>query len=1119
MALLNDLIDMDFPEFVEKIQRKQDLHEELVNAESKGQGDLYDVILLNPTIQELNEYDKEQWRVIATKDGKFWYAYMYDWTHDELSGWLVDHKLYGYDYELARLIIMEDVSSTMIAIVINVRDAYGNEKTEEQIQEEYIRTKEIVSKCNYVNETFNKVVYVLDRRDEEAEFNESLNENAEPKLNDNFWKWFGNSKTIKNGQPMVFYHGTPNSFTTFDIEKSSPYGIVGQGFYFTDSRKTAENYIGGILNRETENSHVKSCYLRMINPYNLSDVITDDEIASLAKFIKANNDDFWYKKILDDADRSYDEKEYPKGFMFEEGYLVNPKSFNRQLLQNAINWLYKAGVIKNNNLIRDNVWWIMTDGYHTNSSKRALKKWLSQNGYDSVIYQIIGDNKGNGDWVNNCYVVFNPNQIKSVDNKGLYSLENNDINEQLIETKTNKIIAYHGSQSKRFNFIKDKALYLTTSKEKAKSYAIREWDEGLIEGEIPVVFTFEVNVKNPYRTNGTEDAFFNFCDSMMNEEGIKEDLIEKGYDSVIHNDLICVFYPNQVKLVKTDVLPKSHKYYYPREGGIDPEDVDDYYYDELDEAKTNKKAKVIAYHGSQSDNLQFYQNHAFYLTDDYELAKELALKDGDGGLYDGEVATVYTCELDIKNPYQTYSETEYDNYFVDTQLNRDYWLNRGYDSIIVHPTEVSQTTYYIMLKPEESVKIVNKTILDEYGNEIDNQVNETLKLSGVRLDEKVIRLNKNSSNTKLITSAYELNEYLKNNRESRVVYDKEKNWFLVNSSDYIHIMLINDALLDGIYPSFNWNDEIIDGTAEQDGKVLYDLHKDRFVLFRTSSDPNNLMEYTDDRYTNCYYYKDYYVFDREKDFMKTPLFKLLGKPEYIEHWNGEEFEELTETIEYDKIRDNVFKYVMQSREIENGYVITDNDYDNYITYYLPEELIKKLIDESGYDETPELVEYVKDNYDTGVSLEIVKYIFNDLYERNRRDLEVELSLGNKIYRLITSNDDIDYVIEQCKIHGTGNCWAKTKSRAESYFGGKDKYDYIFEAEFNEEDVDWEQTMYLRMVADYEDEIRLKKTSKINVLSVMIYRYKETEHGYSNIVEAEKRKPLNIVLPVGDKYSY
>ena len=38
----------------------------------------------------------------------------------------------------------------------------------------------------------------------------------------NFWNWFSDSKAIKNGKPMIFYHGTPNDFSVFDIKKSSP---------------------------------------------------------------------------------------------------------------------------------------------------------------------------------------------------------------------------------------------------------------------------------------------------------------------------------------------------------------------------------------------------------------------------------------------------------------------------------------------------------------------------------------------------------------------------------------------------------------------------------------------------------------------------------------------------------------------------------------------------------------------------------------------------------------------------------------------------------------------------------------------------------------------------------
>ena len=859
MALLNDLIDMEFPEFVEKIQQNHNkLTEELVNAESKGQGDLYDVILKNPTPQELKQYDQDWWRVTATKDGNFWFAYMHDWVHDDLIDWLISNKGYNYDDEAARIIFYDFKMKPLINIVVNVYDedeedenGYILKRSESDIQTEYNNKLNIIKNSNYIRTNFPNTMYQLERRDEEA----------------------------------------------------------------------------------------------------------DD------------------------------------------------------------------------------------------------------------MYETLNENASN---------------------------------------------------------------------------------------------------------------------------------------------------------------------------------------------------KIIAYHGSQSDNLQFYQNHAFYLTDNYELAKELAFKDGDGGLYDGEVATVYSCELDIKKPYETYSEVEYENYFVDTQLDRDYWLNRGYDSIIVHPTEASKTTYYIMLNPEESVKIINKDIFDEYGNNINESIDKIKKLSGVRLDEKVMRINKEVSHTRLVTSAYELNEIIKHNTELRVLYDKERNFFLVDTPASVHVQMINDALLDGIYEPVEWNGYLITGEGDDysgaDGRAYYAIDPSRFVLLRTSSDPNDFLELTDDNYRYCYHYKNlnYVIFDNTGDFVETPLYQLLGKPEAIEHWdeeNGEfeiikesildaksvgddlmnivlknptrkelrdngmdscrgamghsgnfyfialsdlahcdlfdtlekmgindspyntfkysnktntfyyydpendldfdivkqeletspyfknfagcsfegvddtdfdpqlyESKQLNETIEYDKIRDDLFKYVMQTGDIDGYNIITDTDFSNYITYYAPEELIKKLIDESGLEESDELVDYVRNNYNTGVSFELVKFIFNDLYERNRRDLETELSIGNKIYRLITSNDDIDYVIEQCKIHGTGNCWAKTESRAESYFGGKDKYDFVFEAEFKEEDVDWFETMYLRMSAD-EDEIRLKKTSKINVLSVMIYRYKETEHGYSNIVEAEKRKPLNIVLPVGDKYSY
>ena len=528
-----------------------------------------------------------------------------------------------------------------------------------------------------------------------------------------------------------------------------------------------------------------------------------------------------------------------------------------------------------------------------------------------------------------------------------------------------------------------------------------------------------------------------------------------------------------------------------------------------------------------------------YVTQDLEQAKYYATRNGaveDGAIIEYNMADdLKFISIDYVNkimdngdPYNQEYYTEEDLLWYQDGLT-DYLYRYG-AGIKFEDPEYKGHIIYILFgeKYLTNGRILSKEEFDAIQikeSAYENELNDVLKRAGVQLNEKVIPVNKELADTQLVTSAYELNEIIKNNKERRIVYDKKNNWFLVGDPETsIHSNLLSDALQDGYYQPFEWNGEMIDGSSDNDGGVLYDLHPNDFVLFRTSSDSLNGEDYYYDRYQYCYIYKDYCVFDRKLDFQETPLYKLLGEPIDIEN-NGNVLEDeglnetkLDETIEYDSIRDIIFNKVMQSGEIEEGYVITDDDYDNYITYYAPEELVKKLIDESGYEETPELVEYVKNNYNTGVSLEVVKYIFNNLYERNRRNLEQELSVGNKIYRIISSNNDINYVIEQCKIHGIGNCWAKTKGNEHAYNGGGGKYDYDFEAEINEEDVDWKTTMYLRMVADYEDEIRLKKDAKINVLNVEVSEYFHNENGQ---LGGKKYKiiPLNIVLPVGSKYSY
>src|SRR5690606_938408 len=89
---------------------------------------------------------------------------------------------------------------------------------------------------------------------------------------DNFKKWFGNSKVVdENGNPKVVYHGTPSSgFSAFDIEhlgkNTDDQGYYGEGFYFTDSPKTANAYSLMI-----EGSGGYPVYLRINNPLYLDE--------------------------------------------------------------------------------------------------------------------------------------------------------------------------------------------------------------------------------------------------------------------------------------------------------------------------------------------------------------------------------------------------------------------------------------------------------------------------------------------------------------------------------------------------------------------------------------------------------------------------------------------------------------------------------------------------------------------------------------------------------------------------------------------------------------------------------------------------------------------------------
>jgi hypothetical protein len=247
-----------------------------------------------------------------------------------------------------------------------------------------------------------------------------------------FKKWFGDwendpknaSKVVdENGEPLVVYHGTNSEFSVFDLEKSSVYGIYGKGFYFTNNKKIAEEYLGGVLNKKSQKSHIKICFLNIKKPYFIDQEITDEEIYFYKQIIKKDKDyDFWFKRMYDN--------DLPK--KWEDG--INETLINRNDLLSIKNKLKNQKnndyISKRNELTRNHVYGILTDNFNTINSKKVINEKLLKK-YDGIISEYEGSGLMNIESLftkHNVYIVFEPNQIKLADGTNTtFDSDNDDI--------------------------------------------------------------------------------------------------------------------------------------------------------------------------------------------------------------------------------------------------------------------------------------------------------------------------------------------------------------------------------------------------------------------------------------------------------------------------------------------------------------------------------------------------------------------------------------------------------------------------------------------------------------------------------------------------------------------
>ncbi len=112
---------------------------------------------------------------------------------------------------------------------------------------------------------------------------------------DEFKRWFDNSAMVeRNGEPMVFYHGSEHEFDQFDPEKigtATDPGWLGTGFYFYTDIHEAGQY-----------GKVSEYYLCIKDPYYASD--EDNEYLAEQNSVEASTE-FTNRLIQDGHDGVY----------------------------------------------------------------------------------------------------------------------------------------------------------------------------------------------------------------------------------------------------------------------------------------------------------------------------------------------------------------------------------------------------------------------------------------------------------------------------------------------------------------------------------------------------------------------------------------------------------------------------------------------------------------------------------------------------------------------------------------------------------------------------------------------------------------------------------------------
>lgn len=393
---------------------------------------------------------------------------------------------------------------------------------------------------------------------------------SEPALR-NFYKWFGDSKVVdEQGRPLVVYHGSPYSKVWNKNYLDNMNKVIFKMYQYKGIQQKYEPITIDKIHGWDEIIHE---FLQQNPNFKLS----KEELRGIEQFIDFDTFDLTKRGLNTDSDVN-------SGFFFTDNkedaetfeYHISSDGYGKK---DKIDYFSTAGT-------RAFYLSLQKPYIGKNISNKNLKKYEDM-GYNGII-NVMNNMARMGRKIKKEYVAFYPNQIKSVDNNGDWSLNSDNINEGLGQS-LNYGILYHGTNDNFDEFSKDyqdggylgNGFYFTMSKSMARHYGKNiisaklkynssfffdsdVLDEKSIIKMLSTIPNLDKNTLNTIKAiylkqikdNAVYDAnknLFSYID-FYNGDSTKI-LKELGYDSIDNIDRdskFVVFEPNQIEMIKDD---------------------------------------------------------------------------------------------------------------------------------------------------------------------------------------------------------------------------------------------------------------------------------------------------------------------------------------------------------------------------------------------------------------------------------------------------------------------------------------------------------------------------------------------------------------------------------------